>query len=109
MGYKFDKDKFITIGIKENLVEELQYFIFDVLERLTHSEMELDYLQIFNISNDKRMVKILHSQEVPPFEREYNILDEEIVDSVTDDAKLYVIHSDDNILLMYASEYWKKI
>ncbi len=70
----FDKKLFITRGIKENLSEELQIALWSILFEANKNKQELDYLQVFEISNADTegaiITKIKWSQEVPPFEKE---------------------------------------
>ncbi len=106
MKYKFNKDKYITKGIQIEIPLELQIFLWNRIEEMIASKVELDYLQIFNINKSENMISITHSQEEPiPFEREYNIFDEEVVETIKGSVKLYVIDNIDHSIMLLASEY----
>ena len=106
MGYKFDKDKYMTNTIQENLPVELQIFLWECIENLIRQDIELDYLQIFVISSDKKTISILHSQEQPiPFENRYESLNEVIAGLITENLKIYVIDNIEYSTMLFANEY----
>uniref|UniRef100_UPI003AB962C7 DUF960 family protein n=1 Tax=Romboutsia timonensis TaxID=1776391 RepID=UPI003AB962C7 len=44
------ENKFITIGVKENISLDIQLFMWNEIEKRINSKEQVDYLQVFNIS-----------------------------------------------------------
>lgn len=106
MKYKFNTKKYITRGIEASIPIELQIFLWEVIGDLSHSQIELDYLQIFNISKTENMITVQHKQEEPvEFIREYNLLDGELLAMDIKDTKIYVIDNIDYSIMLLADEY----
>ena len=70
----FDKKKFVTNGIVENVSESIQCVLWTLLIKANKEKEELDYLQVFELSDassdDAVIMKIKWTQEVPPREKE---------------------------------------
>ena len=69
--FNIDK-KYMTIGIKEQIGIDIQLFMWNEIEKRINLKKELDYLQVFNISiidEDKGIVKIEHTQEIPEYKK----------------------------------------
>ena len=106
MGYKFEGKKYLTRGVDNTIPIQLQIFIWEVIEDLTRSEIELDYLQIFTISKTESMITVEHKQEEPvEFIREYNLLDIDILGVDVEAVKIYVIDNVDHCIMLLAEEY----
>ena len=62
--------------------------------------VDIDYLQVFSLSAQNGRQKIIHTQEVPEYKREYvfNI-------GTAIDAKIYVIDSGTYSTMLFAQEY----
>lgn len=95
----FDKQRYLTRGIQENLSIPLQIALWRMIERV---DVELDYLQIFELSQVTDMhIHILHQQEVPPFSSEL------LVKGTIPEKKLkvFVIDDGDYSTMLLAEEY----
>ena len=44
------ENKFITIGVKENISLDIQLFMWNEIEKRINSKEQVDYLQIFNLT-----------------------------------------------------------
>lgn len=100
----FNKEKhFVTKGVNENLDITLQLRIWNLIDGLKEL-MEVDYLQIFIISqiNNSR-IEIVHEQEIPEYKAIYEIGRQDIV--LESDAKIYVVSENDYRVMMFAEEY----
>lgn len=108
MFYEGEK-RYISSGIHASLPVLYQILLWNAIDSLRDSGKELDYLQVFQIQtkdNPDRKGKLLivtHSQEKPPYSREYVI-------PVRDDAedvngKVYVIDDTENATMLWAEEY----
>lgn len=97
----FDKDKYITQGINEIISLELQIFMWQLIENM---QIEKDYLQVFEFTremiNGKSILKIIHSQEIPYYKKEYTIQ----VDFPIDE-KIIVIDDLHHCTMLLANEY----
>ena len=95
------KPKYETKGINERLCVDYRIIMWDLIEKLS-KEIELDYLQVFEFSTqDNKVQKIKHSQEVPEYEKTY------IVPMVDDgiQGKVFVIDDGDHCTMLWANEY----
>ena len=98
------ENKFITIGIKENISLDIQLFMWNEIEKRINLKQELDYLQVFNISiihKDKRIVKIEHTQEVPEYKNTSILKSKGIMNNL----KVFVILESKYSMMLLASEY----
>lgn len=98
-------NRYITRGVNTTLSIHLQFLLWNLIDTLKQSKsIELDYLQIFNfkhiVNNDKYNLVITHSQEVPPYEREYKFYVDKPVDK-----KIYVIDDGTYTTMLLAEEY----
>ena len=80
----FSGNRYLTKRIHEELPLFLQLFLWN---RIAELPVPKDYLQIFRLSGAGSQQIILHSQEVPPYEKRYQF--DVPFSPVT--AKIYVI------------------
>lgn len=64
----FSGNRYLTKRIHEELPLFLQLFLWN---RIAELPVPKDYLQIFRLSGAGSQQTILHSQEVPPYEKRY--------------------------------------
>ncbi|HBE9726360.1 TPA: hypothetical protein KNI71_002543 [Clostridioides difficile] len=98
------ENKFMTIGVKENVSLEIQLFMWNEIEERINSKEKIDYLQVFNLSIiDKELgiVKIDHSQEVPEYKKSSVIKSR----GIKSNLKVFVIFEADYATMLLASEY----
>ena len=98
------ENKFITIGVKENISLDIQLFMWNEIEKRINSKEQVDYLQIFNltiIDEVLGIVEIEHTQEVPEY-RNTSIIKSK---GVRINLKVYVIIESEYATMMLASEY----
>lgn len=97
------ENRYITKGVNENLDIRLQIRIWNLIDGLKEL-MEVDYLQIFRISQvNKSRIEITHEQEIPEYKAIYEIDRKEIV--LESDAKIYVISENGYRVMMFSEEY----
>ncbi|MGL4990824.1 MAG: DUF960 domain-containing protein [Sarcina sp.] len=99
----FNGDKYITRGINEKLDVRLQIMLWEMIELLRKKNIELDYLQIFRISNTDGKIIIEHMQEVPEYRVEYSLELKDIKFESND--RIYVIDSEIYSTMLLAEEY----
>lgn len=98
------ENKFITIGVKENISLDIQLFMWNEIEKRINSKEQVDYLQIFNltiIDEVLGIVEIEHTQEIPEY-RNISIIKSK---GVRINLKIYVIIESEYATMMLASEY----
>lgn len=83
-------NKYVTRGINEEVDIRLQIIIWSMLDKMNDEEnIELDYLQVFNIRKEGHKVVIDESQEVYEYSRTYEIELEDI--QIDDKIKIYLV------------------
>lgn len=95
----FDKERYLTRGIKEKLSIPVQITLWRMIEKVT---LEKDYLQIFEISQlPNNQLRILHKQELPEYSSELVISGN--IPEVN--LKIYVIDDGEYSSMLLADEY----
>ena len=95
---KFENERFITRGVEENLNPLLVMVLWELIDSMT---IQQDYLQVFELSEEKGKQKIEHSQEVPEYKREYLIK----TDAPFFVGKIFVIDDETHVTMLLAEEY----
>ena len=65
--------RYATSNLVATVDDEVQRLLWSLLDAFLSEDVEPDYLQVFNLKvvvHNGPMQRILHSQEVPPLERE---------------------------------------
>lgn len=107
--FREGEKRYITSGINASLPVLYQILLWNAIDNLRDSGKELDYLQVFKIQtkdNPDRKGKLLtitHSQEKPPYSREYVIPVRDDAEAV--DGKIYVIDDTEYATMLWAYEY----
>ncbi len=101
--------RYVTRGIQERLPVLYQILLWNAVDGLRDSGQQMDYLQVFRLQtkdNPDRRGKLLlisHSQEKPPYNREYTIPIRTDTEEVN--GKIYVIDDSEHAVMMWAEEY----
>lgn len=101
----FDKNRYITRGVKEEIGLDIQILIWSYIDALKErKDINVDYLQVFELNtinrNDIFNQKLVHKQELAPYEKLYLLNVEEPVNK-----KVYVIDEGDYSTMLLAEEY----
>lgn len=100
----FDNNKFITKGVQQIIPLELQLFMWSCIDILKQQGKQLDYLQIFELTEQKSnnifFQGIEYRQEVPEYVKRYKIFSNEIVNK-----KIYIIDDGTCSTMLLAEEY----
>ena len=94
----FENQRYCTKGITENVPLLTQIIIWGLIDSMKISEK--DYLQVFKLTAENKMQRIVHSQEQPPYEKMHEF---RIDSPVT--AKIYVIDDETHPTTLLAEEY----
>ena len=94
----FNNQRFITKGVAEKISSLLQVFMWQCIDSMPQPK---DYLQVFECSVYDGKQKIIHSQEVPEYQREY------LLAAVTPlyTGKIFVIDDETHSTMLLAEEY----
>ena len=95
---KFKNERFITRGVADNLNPLLVMVLWELIDSMT---IQQDYLQVFELSEEKGKQKIEHVQEDPEYKREY------LLNTGTPlfIGKVFVIDDETHSTMILASEY----
>lgn len=97
----FDKARYLTRGIQEEVDPILQLFMWKLIDKFQkEQDIPQDYLQVFKIKKLDEGIKIIHSQEEPDYKQEYNF-----DFSIDRNTKVYVIDDGDHSTMLLAEEY----
>ena len=96
----FDNAHYITCGIDAEIPPITQLLLWQMIRARRMEGAKLDYLQVFELSEDEGVQKIKHAQEQPPYQGEAVLIGPEPVT-----AKIYVIDDGDHSTMLLASEY----
>jgi hypothetical protein len=91
----FDKsNRYMTKGIQQEIPLELQLLMWGYIDKLKEKGLQLDYLQVFELTQhraDDIFYQIIeHRQEVPEYNKTYKVCSKKIVN-----AKVFVIDEGD--------------
>lgn len=97
--------RFATRGITEELDFRLQIILWGLINELLESnKIKVDYLQVFELSNVGIGIKIVHHQEVPPYQNEILIHRNDIKLPINH-VKIFVIDDGTYSVMMLADDY----
>lgn len=101
----FKKDnRYVTRGINEKINIRLQLVIWNLIDDLkVKANIELDYLQVFNLRKEMDFIFIEHSQEVPEYKDVHAVYIEGV--ELEEDIKIYVIDNEEYSTMLLAEEY----
>ena len=98
MAQKFNNQHYCTNGISERLPIMTQIFLWGLIE--TMEVPEQDYLQVFTLSVEKGMQKVLHEQECPEYSKEHLFPSTNPIE-----GKIFVIDDETHSTMLFAEEY----
>jgi len=99
----FDNKRYITCGISSAIPDEIQLGLWIMIDHLrTSTNIEVDYLQVFRLSNQNGKQKIIHSQEQPEYRNEILVA---FIWNPVESAKIFVIDDGRHSTMMLAEEY----
>lgn len=93
-----DNARYLTRGVEAEIplwLQNLMWYAIDTME--VESK---DYLQVFRLSAENRKQNVSHSQEQPPYQKEYSFDTDKPVT-----AKVFVIDDEDHTTMLLAEEY----
>src|SRR5690625_6909990 len=96
-----NKKRFMTQSISEHLHEETQVVLWQLIGDQVKEELELDYLQVFDLEIAGQVQQINHRQEVPERER-IKVMSLHHAEPIK--TTIWCIDDGENQLMLYRSE-----
>ena len=93
----FPSNRYATTLISNTIPLAIQLFMWHCVDTLP---LKADYLQIFELSACGNIQKIIHSQEIPRYRTEYQIISSKPIN-----AKIYIINDDTHATMLFSEEY----
>ncbi|MDU6036935.1 MAG: DUF960 family protein [Clostridium butyricum] len=101
----FHNNRYVTRGVNTEVDIRLQILMWNLIDKINNDKsINVDYLQVFNISKKDNKILIQHSQEVPEYKKLYEIRNVKDIE-VEDRLKLFVIDEVDHSTMLLAQEY----
>jgi hypothetical protein len=94
----FDGKKYLTRGVDRAIPLEVQIFMWQCIDNL---KVEKDYLQVFDLSVENGMQRVVHKQEVPEYRNSYTLS----VSRLVHDVRVFVIDDGEYSTMLLAEEY----
>jgi hypothetical protein len=94
----FDGKKYLTRGVDRAIPLEVQIFMWQCIDNL---KVEKDYLQVFDLSVEDGMQRVVHKQEVPEYRHSYTLS----VSGPVHDVRVFVIDDGEYSTMLLAEEY----
>lgn len=98
-----EKVRYVTRAIKEKLNLEIQVLLWKLLDSIAiKRKSKMDYLQVFIIKSDGKIVKIINRQEQPGTKKEIIIAQ---VRLCIKDTTVWIIDETDKQTILFPSDY----
>ena len=94
----FPRKRLATSNIMREIPLAWQLMLWTFVDQLP---IEQDYLQVFELSDVNGLQKIVHTQECPPYKKEYLFFP--LFRTVT--ARIYIINDETHATMLFAQEY----
>ena len=92
--------RYSTSGIVRRLPLSVRMKLWELVDRRFFAGEDMDYLQVFELSNDFGKLKVEHRQEVPPYKNTIWLSNEPLIK-----AKIFVIDNGEYTTMLLADEY----
>ena len=96
----FRNKRYMTKGITCDVPVLIQILLWNLIDTMDVSQK--DYLQVFTLSDDGGRQKIIHTQEIPEYKREYLI---SLSDTPLFAGKIFVMDESEYSIMLKADEY----
>jgi hypothetical protein len=93
----FNGQRYLTRGVDKTIPLEVQIFMWQCIDTL---EVDKDYLQVFDLSVENGIQKVIHKQEVPEYQHTYSLCISNPVN-----ARVFVIDEVEYSTMLLAEEY----
>ena len=94
----FPRKRLATNNIMREIPFAWQLLLWAFVDKLP---IEQDYLQVFELAEANGLQKVVHTQEYPPYRKEY--LFAPLFRTVT--ARIYIIDDETHATMLFAHEY----
>ena len=93
----FSRRRYITARVSRELDSITQFFLWSCIDMLP---VKADYLQVFQLAAVPNGLKVIHTQEIPEYKKEYLIPCQKPLS-----AKIFVIDDGQYATMLFADEY----
>lgn len=98
------ESRYVTRGINAEVDIRIQVVLWNMIDKLkSKCDINIDYLEVFEVEKIEGMIKIEHRQEVPSYSQTYMLNGMDI--EVASKRKIFVIDDGENSIMMLAEEY----
>jgi len=94
--------RYMTRRIAETVHPEIVLFLWYLIDRLKDRGMEVDYLQVFELSEINGEQVIIHRQEKPPYKEQLMV---QWDDTKPITSTIWCIANSDGQMMLYPNEY----
>ena len=94
----FPRKRLATSNIMREIPFAWQLLLWTLVDKIP---IEQDYLQIFELSEENGLQKVIHTQEWPPYRKEYFFAP--LFRTVT--SRIYIINDETHATMLFAHEY----
>lgn len=101
----FNSNRYVTRGVNSEVDVRLQVIMWGLIDKLNESNnIEVDYLQVFNIYKKHGKILLEHKQEVPEYQKLYEINNMKDI-KLEEKLKIFVIDDVEHSIMLLAQEY----
>ena len=93
----FSRRRYVTVRINREIDPITQFFLWSCIDMLP---VKTDYLQVFDLVAVPNGMKVIHTQEVPEYKKEYLIPCRKPLS-----VKIFVIDDGKHATMLFADEY----
>lgn len=94
--------RYMTRAIAEALPMEIALLLWQLIDAQKEQKMELDYLQVFELSIHEGKQAIIHRQEVPERKEQWLI---RLVDTMPRTSTVWCMDDGENQMMLYPTDY----
>lgn len=99
-----NNSRYITAGIQRNISPEVQFVLWNLIDKRKHEYPKMDYLQVMELKIDFigkiPYQSILHRQEQPPYSRTHRVAIENPINS-----KIWILDDGNVTTMLFPNEY----
>lgn len=100
--FKDKSKRYMTRAVAETIDIEIQRLLWDLIDEQKELELELDYLQVFELSIKEGKQHIVHRQEVPERVKEWTLA---LDFSLPVNSTIWCIDDGSNQTMLFPSDY----
>lgn len=100
--FKSPNERYLTRGIAETIHSEIALLLWNLIDRLKEKKIELDYLQVFELSIRDEKQMVVHRQEQPPFKEQLMVQWQDTSPII---STIWCIDNGEGQIMLFPNEY----